>query len=177
MDSNIVALQGPVLSFRTKLEGLADSANILYALYRLAEAQPDSFDSYRQLAMSDTGEGDLRLKFVLRSWPGRATASALQRGAEKLLSELNHHPIADGAVLCAKTLLDNLRIVGGLYVSVNQRDPVTFRRRADQRLVDHWLNAVCESQVEYLEVVETLRVCAAPRTSRPSEAVGSCVQP
>jgi hypothetical protein len=176
MDSNIVALQGSAPSLRVKLEGLADSANTLYALYRLAETQPDSFDSYRQLAMSDTDEGDRRLKFVLRSWPGRATASALQRGAEKLLAELNHHPLTEGAVLCAKTLLDNLRIVGGLYVSANQRDPVSFRRCADQRLVDHWLNAVCESQVEYLEVVEALQSGAAPRVARSSESAGGWLQ-
>jgi hypothetical protein len=176
MGSNIVALQGSAHSLRAKLEGLADSANTLYALYRLAETQPDSFDSYRQLAMSDTGEGDRRLKFVLRSWPGRATATALQRGAEKLLAELNLHPLTEGAVLCAKTLLDNLRIVGGLYVSANQRDPVSFRRCADQRLVDHWLNAVCESHVEYLEVAEALQSGLAPRVARSSECAGGWLQ-
>jgi hypothetical protein len=178
MDSNIVALQGSVAAFCLKLEDLADLANTLYALYRLAEIQPASFNAYRELAMSDVGEGStLRLKFVLQAWPGRATASALQRGAESLLTELNHYPLADGAVLCANTLLDNLRIVGGLYVTANQRDPATFRRCADQRLVDHWLNAVCESQVEYFEVVETLQYHVAPSVSSPSEFTGGCLQP
>jgi hypothetical protein len=175
MDSNIAAPQGSVAAFCEKLEGLADLANTLYALYRLAETQPNSFNAYRELAMSDAGEG---LKFVLQAWPGRTTASALQLGAETLLTELNHYPLADGAVLCATTLLDNLRIVGGLYVAANQRDPATFRRCADQRLVDHWLNAVCESQVEYLDVAETLqchgawslRGYAAPSRDAPSRA-------
>jgi hypothetical protein len=182
MDSKIVALQGCVPAFRTKLDSLADMANTLYALFRLAETQPESFDAYRELAMSHTGEGDFRLKFVLKAWPGRATADALQSGAEALLAELNHYPLADGVVLCANTLLDNLRIVGGLYVTANQRDPATFRRCADQRVVDHWLNAVCESQVEYPEVIESLQNSVVPRAVKAAgspaadPAAGRCLQ-
>jgi hypothetical protein len=182
MNSNIAALQGCVPAFRTKLDSLADMANTLYALFRLAETQPASFDAYRQLAMSHTGEGDFCLKFVLRAWPGRATADALQLGAEALLAELDHYPLADGAVLCAHTLLDNLRIVGGLYVTANQRDPATFRRCADQRVVNHWLNAVCESQVEYPEVLESLQNSVVPRAVKAGEPAagtpaGRCLQP
>lgn len=181
MNSNVAAPQGCVPAFRAKLDSLADMANTLYALSRLAETQPDSFDAYRQLAMSHTREGNLPLKFILKAWPGRATADALQLGAEALLAELNHYPLTDGAVLCANTLLGNLRIVGGLYVTANQRDPATFRRCADQRVVDHWLNAVCESQVEYPEVLESLqsrqaaacspRAYAALSRDAPSRAV------
>ena len=177
MDSNVAALQGCVPAFRATLESLADMANTLYALYRLAETQPDSFNDYRQLAMREAGESTLRLKFVLQSWPGRATAEALQLGAETLLIELNHYALADGAVLCANTLLDNLRIVGGLYVTANQRDPATFRRCADRQVVDHWLNAVCESQVEYPEVLELLQQWDAPRVSKAKESAGDCRQP
>jgi hypothetical protein len=168
MNSNIVALQGGVPAFLAKLDTLADMANTLYALFRLAETQPESFDAYRQLAMSHTCEGNLPLKFVLKAWPGRATADELRLGAETLLAEMSHYPLADGAVLCANTLLDNLRIVGGLYVTANQRDPLTFQRCADQRLVDHWLNAVCESQVEYPEVLESLQNSAVPRVVKAS---------
>jgi hypothetical protein len=177
MDSNIAALQGCVPAFRATIESLADMANTLYALYRLAETQPDSFKDYRQLAMREAGGGNLRLNFVLQAWPGRATAEALQLGAETLLVELNHYPIADGAVLCAHTLLGNLRIVGGLYVTANQRHPATFRRCADQQVVDHWLNAVCESQVEYPEVLESLQQWNAPQVSKANESVRDCVQP
>jgi len=177
MDSNIAALQGCVPAFRATIESLADMANTLHALYRLAETQPDSFNDYRQLAMREACEGTLRLQLVLQAWPGRATAEALQLGAEALLLELNHYPLADGAVLCAHTLLDNLRIVGGLYVTANQRHPGTFRRYADQQVVDHWLNAVCESQVEYPEVLESLQQWDAPRASKANESVGDCVQP
>ena len=98
-------------------------------------------------------------------------------GAETLLVELNHYPLAAGAVLCANTLLDNLRIVGGLYVTANRRHPATFRRCADQQVVDHWLNAVCESQVEYPEVVESLQQWDAPRVSKANEAAGNSLQP
>lgn len=177
MDSNIAALQGCVPAFRATLENLVDMANTLYALYRLAETQPDSFSDYRQLAMKEAGEGHRRLNFVLQAWPGRATAEALQLGAETLLAELNHYPLADGAVLCANALLDNLRIVGGLYVTANQRHPATFRRCADQQVVDHWLNAVCESQVEYPEVLELLQQWNAPRASKANESAGGCLQP
>jgi len=180
MDSNIAALQGCVPAFRATLESLADMANTLYALHRLAETQPESFNDYRQLAVREAGEGTLCLKFVLQTWPGRATAEALKLGAEALLVELNHYLLADGAVLCANTLLDNLRIVGGLYVTANQRHPATFRRCADQQVMDHWLNAVCESQVEYPEVLESLqqwdaaacspRASAAPPRDAPSRA-------
>jgi hypothetical protein len=177
MDSNIAALQASVPALGATLEGLVDMANTLYALYRLAETQPDSFNAYRQLAMREAGEGTLRLQFVLQAWPGRATAEALQQGAETLLVELNHYPLADGGVLCASTLVDNLRIVGGLYVTANQRHPVNFRRCADQQLVDHWLNAVCESQVEYLEVLELLpqweRTGSRRPTNRPEAACNS----
>lgn len=177
MDSTIVALQGCVPAFRAKLDNLVDMANTLYALFRLAETQPESFDAYRQLAMSHSGEGNLCLKFVLKAWPGRATADALRLGAETLLVELTHYPLVDGAVLCANTLLENLRIVGGLYVTANQRDPVTFRRCADQRVLDHWLNAVCESQVEYPEVLESLQNCAVPQLVKAAGPAGRCLQP
>jgi len=177
MDSPIAALQGCVPAFRATLEDLADMANTLYALYRLAETQPESFNDYRQLAMREAGEGTLRFEFVLQAWPGRATAEALRLGAEALLVELNHYPLADGAVLCANTLLDNLRIVGGLYVTANQRHPATFRRCADQQVLDHWLNAVCESQVEYPEVLESLQQWDAPRASKAKESAGGYPQP
>jgi len=177
MDPNIVAPQGRVPAFRAKLDSLADMANTLYALFRLAETQPDSFDAYRQLVMSHTSEGNLRLQFILQAWPGRATADALQFGAETLLAELIRYPLADGAVLCANTLLDNLRIVGGLYVTANQRDPATFRPCADQRLVDHWLNAVCEAQVEYPEVLESLQNSIEPRVVKADEPAGRCLLP
>ena len=177
MDSNIAALQGCVPAFRATIESLADMADTLYALYRLAETQPDSFNGYRRLAMREAGEGHLRLEFVLQAWPGRATAEALQRGAETLLDELNHYPLAEGAVLCAHTLLDNLRIVGGLYVTANQRHPATFRRCADRQVVDHWLNAVCESQVEYPEVIESLQQWDAHQLSTAKESAGDCVGP
>jgi hypothetical protein len=177
MASNIAALQGYVPAFRATIESLADMADTLYALYRLAETQPGSFNEYRRLAMREAGEGQPRLKFVLQAWPGRATAEALQLGAETLLGELNHYPFAEGAVLCAHTLLDNLRIVGGLYVAANQRHPATFRRCADQQLVDHWLNAVCESQVEYPEVLESLQQWDALQVSKADESAGHCVRP
>lgn len=177
MNSNIVALQGCVPAFLGELDSLADMANTLYALFRLAETQPESFDTYRQLALSQAREGNLPLKFVLKAWPGRATADALRLGAETLLAELNHYPLADGAVLCANTLLDNLRIVGGLYVTANQRDPATFRRCTDQRVVDHWLNAVCESQVEYPEVLESLQNHVVPRVVKAGTPAGRCLQP
>ena len=163
-------------AFRARLDDLAEMTRTLYALFRLAETQPESFDDYRRLALSESSHGENRREAVLGAWPGYATASELQLGAETLLAELNQYPLADGAILCAGPLLDNFRIVGGLYITANQRDPATFRHCADQRSVDHWLDAVCESQVEYPEVQEALQEHCRPYTFKPSETLGCGIQ-
>jgi hypothetical protein len=162
--SNVVTLNRSLPVFRAKLDHLAEMTRTLYALCRLAETQPGAFAVYRHPPAGDTIAKELHAEAVSSGWPGRATAQELRSRAETMLHELGQHSVKYGAVLCANTLLENYRIVGGLFVAANRRDPTTFLHQADETLVNHWLNAVRKTQVEHTDVTATLKRRGSSRT-------------
>ena len=161
---NVVTLNRSLPLFRAKLDQMAEMARTLCALFRLAETQPGAFAAYRHPAAGDHIARQLHAEAVSNGWPGRATAQELRVGAETMLQELGQHPVRYGVVLCAKTLIENYRIVGGLFVAANRRDATSFMPQADEKLINHWLGAVRVTQMDHAEVTAMLSPSSRART-------------
>jgi hypothetical protein len=167
--SNVIVLQGSIAAFRAGLRRLGEHACTLRSHFNQSQARPEAFLAYpRPDPFEDVRAQERRLEERLSRWPGRTQAMALQTGAERMLAHLHEHAVSAGAVLCARTLLETYRIIGGFYVLAVERDPRTYRHRASAETIEYWHKAVRAANAEQPRILAALTMRHPPAAAAAS---------